>query len=112
LQRDLSLDGSADEIYKRASEIIIKDMIPYLIENNVEGKPQSGEVIRFHRFAPVDLKDIDSLDKIHDCIRMSDAPFYDKAFINTDNFRIEFFDSHLVDGCIECKCKIYKSKGD
>jgi methionyl-tRNA formyltransferase len=111
-QKNLSLEGSAEQIWKRASDIIVNDMIPYLMKNDVKGRPQSGEIIKFKRFAPVEIGNLSSLEKVQDCIRMSDAPFYDKAFIETDSLHIEFFDSHRINNNIECKCRISKLKRD
>jgi methionyl-tRNA formyltransferase len=48
-KRPLSLDGTAQEIFDRASRIIYNDMIPFIILNDPVPVPQEGEVVLFHR---------------------------------------------------------------
>lgn len=92
LKRSLSLDGSAEEIYKRASKIIFDKMIPYIIEKESIPLPQKGKVAIFKRKTPQDSripKNID-LNGIYNYIRMLDADGYPSAFIETTNLRFEF----------------------
>jgi methionyl-tRNA formyltransferase len=49
LKRPLSLDGTAQEIFDRASKIIYNDMIPFILMNDIIPTPQEGEVVLFHR---------------------------------------------------------------
>lgn len=51
LKRPLSLDGSAQEIFDRASNIIYNDMIPFIILNNPIPIPQTGKVVLFKRIS-------------------------------------------------------------
>ena len=49
LKRPLSLEGTAQEIFDRASRIIYNDMIPFILMNDIVPAPQTGEVVVFHR---------------------------------------------------------------
>ena len=48
-KRPLSLEGTAQEIFDRASNIIYNDMIPFILTHEIEPVPQEGEVVCFHR---------------------------------------------------------------
>jgi len=48
-KRPLSLDGTAQEIFDRASKIIYNDMIPFILTHNIVPTPQEGEVVIFNR---------------------------------------------------------------
>ncbi len=51
LKKDLDISyGSADEIYDRAYDIIIDDMIPHILKYNPMPIPQKGEVVVFERW--------------------------------------------------------------
>jgi methionyl-tRNA formyltransferase len=87
----LSLYGSAEEVYLRASEVIEK-MITEIVEQNPVPIAQVGEPIFFRRRRPDqgNLLEAKSLNKIFDLIRMLDADGYPSAFINIGNLRLEF----------------------
>lgn len=94
IKRSLSLNGSAEAIYKGASKVIFEKMIPYILEKGKEltPKPQKGEVVLFTRRKPEESRipeDID-LDGVYDYIRMLDAEGYPPAFIETKNLIFEF----------------------
>ena len=88
----LYLHGTAEEIYIRASEIIFKDMIPYILDNNPQPLPQSGEVTAFKRRKPADseLNEKMTLKQIYDHIRMLDAESYPPAFVTFGDYVMEF----------------------
>ena len=94
IKESLSLDGSATEIYKRASKIIFSKMIPKIIKENITPKPQEGEVITFNRLG----KEIGNLNKyldsdlnlIYNKIRMLDAEGYPHAHLTIGKFKIQF----------------------
>ena len=92
LKRDLSLAGSAEEIYRRASKKIFEEMIPYIIKNMPKPLLQKGKVSVFKRRAPSDSKIPEGIDlnKTYDYIRMLDAEGYPLAFIETKGLRFEF----------------------
>lgn len=109
LKKSLSLQGSAEEIYKRGSKIVFRGMIPYIVSQEPKPKPQSGPITVFERRKPEQSK-IESgwsLDKIYDHIRMLDAPEYPKAFIEIDDNRVEFSQVRF-----DKKRKILKTKAE
>ncbi len=91
LKKELSLLGSAEEIFIRANKII-EEMIIEIIENNLEPKKQIGTPTIFKRRTPdmSNIKSLRSIDDLYDYIRMLDADGYPKAFLETDEFRFEF----------------------
>lgn len=108
-KEDLSLkEGSAEDIYKRASDIIFDKMLPFIVNNNPEPKKQEGEVTEFKRRTPEegDISGLDSIDKVYDYIRMLDAEGYPNAFIETKNLKIELSNAKSKDGKITADCKI------
>jgi methionyl-tRNA formyltransferase len=96
LKAPLSLDGTAQEIYVRASKVV-EEMIVAIIQNQPEPQEQSGEVVVFQRRKKEDgnIAGLTSLEKAYDYIRMLDAEGYPRAFIETDNFRFEFSNSSI-----------------
>lgn len=95
LKKDLSLEGTADEIFRKASKIIFFEMIPYIMKNTPKPHPQKGKTTIFKRRRPEesDISNLNDLDKVYDYIRMLDAKGYPKAFIEKNNLRIEFQDA-------------------
>ena len=91
LELDLSLEGSAEEIFLRADRIS-EDMIVEMIEKDPKPQPQTGEPTVFKRRTPdmSDLKDTATLDDAYDLIRMLDADGYPRAFLDVGPLRIEF----------------------
>lgn len=106
---DLNLNGTAEEIYRRAS-VLIRQMIIDIVTNQPQPKPQQGEVVSFHRRTPRDgdLKQLSDLDKVYDFIRMLDAEGYPRAFLETDHFRFEFERASLKPNVIHADVKIYR----
>lgn len=97
LKRNLTLNGSAEQIFRKASKIIFNRMIPYIIKNQPRPIPQKGRVVLFKRRFPTqsDISRLNSLEKVYDYIRMLDAEGYPKAFIKTKNLKFEFFNAKL-----------------
>jgi len=91
LKRPLSLHGTAEEIYMRASKII-ESIIFEIIKTNPMPVEQIGELTLFERRKPEqgNLINAESLDQAFDLIRMLDADGYPSAFINVGNLRLEF----------------------
>lgn len=91
LKRELSLEGSAEEIFLRADRII-EDMIVEMIEKEPQAQPQTGEPTVFKRRTPdmSDLQGTSNLDDAYDLIRMMDADGYPRAFLDVGPLRIEF----------------------
>ncbi len=113
LKKELSLEGSATEIFERTSKIIFTEMIPYIIKNEPKPVPQKGDIVRFERRKPEEssIMNIDDLEKIYDSIRMLDAEEYPLAFVETPKYKIEFSDAKLNKGVLTAKA-IIKLKKD
>jgi len=112
IKRPLSLDGTADEICKRASKIIFEDMIPYLLKNRPIPKPQKGKVAIFKRRSSFQSRiphDI-TLIGIYDYIRMLDAEGYPPAFWETKNLKFEFKNAVKKNKYIEARVHIMEKK--
>lgn len=93
LKKNLNLNGTADEIFTRASKIIFKEMIPEIIKDNIKPIPQKGEIVHFERRKPEQSKieeNIENIESIYDKVRMLDGEGYPKAYIKFGRYRIEF----------------------
>ena len=93
LKKELSLDGSAEEIFLRA-DFLIEEMIECIVKENISPEPQIGEVVTFKRRTPEmsNLLDCDegSLASWYNKIRMLDAENYPHAFLEINGIRLEF----------------------
>ncbi len=112
----LSLKGSAEEIYERASIIIFK-MIKKIIIRNPKPFKQKGKVTIFKRRKPSQsniLKNISSLNKIYNHIRMLDAKSYPNAYIKYGKMILEFKSAKFGKKNIEAKVNIrlFSKKND
>lgn len=107
LKRPLSLYGTAEEIYIRASHLIF-NMIDEILLNPSEPIPQTGEVVEFKRRTPKEseIPLLPSLTHIHDFIRMLDVESYPSAYLIHEGFRYEFTHATLRDGRIQADVKI------
>jgi methionyl-tRNA formyltransferase len=96
LKNDLSLLGTAQEIFNRSLEIV-NFMIEKIIEGNIIPSPQVGEVVEFKRRKPEEsnLEVLESLENVFDYIRMLDADGYPNAFMETEFLKFEFFNAEL-----------------
>ena len=86
--------GSAQNIFKRSSQITFEKMIPEFLSSKLSAKEQSGEIVTFKRRTPEQssiktVKDL-SLNSLYDFIRMLDGEGYPKAYIEIENIKIEF----------------------
>jgi methionyl-tRNA formyltransferase len=99
MKRDLSLSGSAQDIYLRSIPIIA-DMIEDITRDRPIPFPQSGTPTLFRRRRPSEseLPRNLSQSEIYDFIRMHDAEGYPRAFIRWGNCRIEFSNATLSEG--------------
>ena len=91
MKRDLSLQGTAEEIFIRA-DLVIEEMIVDVLTKKPKPKPQKGRVTTFQRRKPdqSNLDEAKSLDQAYDMIRMLDADGYPPAFLEVGPFRLEF----------------------
>lgn len=93
MKKDFDISqGSAEEIFRKASDIIFNEMIPCIVENNPTPIEQSGEIVTFKRrkFDEGKIEDNFDLRKIYDYIRMLDAEGYPQAFIDFGKYRLSF----------------------
>lgn len=107
LKKPLDLNGCAEEIYDRASELSW-DMINDIISNQIFPVPQQGEATVFHRRIPKQSEIPENLvlEQVYDYIRMLDAPGYPKAFIEKESYRLEFDNAELIDNEIVATVRI------
>ena len=108
IKKDLELCGSAEEIFRRGSQIIFEQMIPEILEKNYIPKEQVGCVVKFERRKPEqsELKSDMSIKTIYDYIRMLDAEGYPNAFISWGNYIFNFTKAEKKDGKIIASVEI------
>lgn len=94
---NLSLDGKAEDIYKKAS-VLSCELIKKIIENTPEPVPQVGQPVIFKRRTKVESEIPPSvtLDQIYDYIRMLDAEGYPCAFIKYGKYKLSFTNASLA----------------
>lgn len=107
LKIPLSLEGTAEEIYIRATRLSAQ-MIAQIIHDEPVPIPQTGEIVMFKRRKPEEseIPELDSLNALHDFIRMLDAEDYPRAFLIYRGFRYEFSRAVLYNGRIVADVKI------
>jgi len=103
----LSLEGTAEDILKRAA-VLMGEIIVFIIEKNPMPSEQIGEVVTFkrRRMEEGDICNLQNIDQVYDFIRMLDAENYPHAFLQTKYLRFEFVDAHLETDYIEAKVVI------
>jgi len=108
LKHPLSLEGTSEEILKRASDYIFRNMIPYILSNKPKPVEQYGKPTKFKRRTPSNgnLGGLKKLSKVYDYIRMLDGEGYPPAFVETDGLRLQFTEAKLKAGEVEAKVKI------
>ena len=110
LKMDLSLSGTAEEIFVRVNKLVGK-MIVEIIQNNLQPVPHEGDPVVFKRRKPEqsDMSGLEKLEEIFDYIRMLDADGYPHAYIEKGEFRYEFTRASIkADGSIVADVKITK----
>lgn len=110
LKMDLSLSGTAEDIFVRVNKLVGK-MIVEIIQNNLQPVPQEGDPVVFKRRKPEqsDMSGLEKLEEIFDYIRMLDADGYPHAYIEKGEFRYEFTRASIkADGSIVADVKITK----
>ena len=115
LKEDFDISkGSANEIYKNASKLIFKKLIPNILRQNPTPVRQEGDVVNFKRRTPEQsnikmLNDV-SIANLYDFIRMLDAPSYPKAYLELDNLKMELFEVIIKDGKLEGRFEVSKDE--
>lgn len=109
LKRTMLLNGTAEEIYRRASNLSA-DMILKIIQSRIKPSHQRGKPIVFKRrkSEESEIPECKYLQKLYDFIRMLDAEGYPRAFIKYKNFIFEFSQPILYHKDILCDVKIKK----
>lgn len=111
LKRDLSLSGTAQDIFERVAPIAI-DMAREIAEVEPLPVSQSGGIVHFKRRTPEmsQLPTTGELSDIYDHIRMLDADTYPRAYLTHGDFVLEFNTAIASkDGYIEAKVRIKKA---
>lgn len=113
MKRPLSLEGAAGEIYRRMSALAWQ-MITDMVTHEPTPLPQTGEPTLFVRRTPEQsaIPSNLSLSKLHDFIRMLDAPGYPHAFIDTQGFRLEMTESTIDGDQLVARVRITRSNED
>jgi methionyl-tRNA formyltransferase len=111
LKKELSLSGTAEEIFTRANGVI-EGMISEIISKDLEPKAQEGDIVKFKRRKPEDgnMNDLKDLKTTFDYIRMLDAEGYPHAFLETSNLKLEFTNANYNtdDEIITAHVRIFK----
>jgi len=109
LQKKLNLNGSAEEIFLKASKLM-ESMIIQIISEQSTPIEQKGEATDFKRRTPEqgDWSDAKSLDEVFDRIRMLDADSYPPAFIHVGEYKLEFSRASRKVECVIADVKITK----
>ena len=96
MKRDLSLEGSAQNIFERAAAMSF-DMAREIALTNPKPIEQDGEPVIFRRRKPDESKlPADGKpEEIYDFIRMLDAETYPKAFLDWGDFHLQFSDAEM-----------------
>lgn len=100
LQRDLTLEGTAESVYLRADRLATA-MIAELLETEPTPVAQTGEPVVFRRRQPAESRipdDLNDLDRLVDHIRMLDAEGYPNAYIDHGPLRFTFRRAARYDG--------------
>lgn len=113
MKRPLSLEGSAQEIFVRCSDMIFREMIPSFLNNKLVPVPQEGEPVVFKRRKPEEgqITGDMELDKIYDYIRMLDAEGYPRAYLEFGDYRLEFEQACLLEDGQELTARVIFKKG-
>ncbi len=111
LKAPLALDGSAQDIYVRASELAAR-MVGRILDEQPVPEPQSGDVVEFRRRTPAEsrLPDSASIDELYDFIRMLDAEGYPHAYTDIGGARCEFTGASLDGGVLRAQVRLTPAK--
>lgn len=111
MKRPLMLDGRAQEIYVRMTNLAA-EMIESIIRDEPEPRPQEGEVVVFERRRPQqsEMGCPGSLDELYDFIRMLDADGYPRAFLLHQGYRYEFHRAERKGDALEARVVVTRDK--
>jgi methionyl-tRNA formyltransferase len=113
LKQRLCLEGNAEEVFIRATELSAQ-MIRRIVAEEPQPVPQSGKPTLFKRRKPgeSEIPELSSLASLHDFIRMLDAEGYPNAFLVHKGFRFEFSRTARYDGRIVADVTIMAVESD
>ncbi len=99
MKRSLTLDGTAQQIFVRASQII-EEMIVEIVKDTPQPTEQYGEAVTFKRrsHSESEINSPKSAAELYDFIRMLDCDGYPHAYINAGKFKVEFRNARLLNG--------------
>ena len=94
MKKELDIStGSAEEIFKKISEIVYSQMIPFILENNPEPVAQEGEPTFFRRRKPeqsnIENNKIDTMTELYDFVRMLDCEGYPRAYFAVGGLKVQ-----------------------
>ena len=112
LRRPLPLDGTAQQIYVRATELAL-EMIDDIAHRRPAPVPQAGTVTTFRRRSAADsrIPPLTTEEALYDFIRMLDAEGYPRANLHHAGFQYEFSGAELADGRLTARVEISRIKG-
>ena len=112
LKAPLALDGSAEEIYIRAS-MLAADLIGQILERRPVPAAQQGEPVVFRRRSPEDSRLPESAgpQQLYDFIRMLDADGYPRAFLESGTWRCEFLRASLDGELVRAEARLSPIRG-
>ncbi len=105
-------EGNADEIYRRISDKIFKDMIPKFFGEKIIPKEQVGQVVEFRRRTPEQSEIPEDLSprQLYDFIRMLDGEGYPSAFKRYGTGRILYTKARLEDEVLVAQARFMEGK--
>lgn len=114
LKRNLSLEGNADQILQRASNIIFNKMVPFILGHELQPREQVGRAVVFRRRKPEDgnIENLSSLSAVCDYIRMLDGEGYPRAFINHNSLNFQLSKASLEHDKITATVEIRIGKNE
>lgn len=113
IKRPMSLEGRAEDIYRRASAISL-DMMREIVERKPVAIAQEGKVTIFKRRTPEQsiMPNDCTISELYDHIRMLDAPTYPHALLRQGNFSYHFSNARIEGDGITATVRITKVEGD
>lgn len=103
--------GSADEILRRASDVVFKHMIPRFLTEDLTPCEQTGEIVTFKRRTPDQSEIPEGLTQkqLYDYIRMLDGEGYPAAFMRLGTGRMLFTDATYEDNMVMSRARFVPS---
>lgn len=113
MKHPLSLHGTAQEIFLRATDVIEGMMIRMMREAPI-AQAQQGEATVFKRRSRKDgdIAGLDSLARIHDWIRMLDADGYPPAYLEHGDWCFEFTRSSYRGDSVQADVRIVRRNNE